>query len=331
MPQKSSLKVFNPVALVFSVMLSMLSTETAISSSKTVIDPELIQTAVETLASADKAGRAPGSSGSRRAAQWLAEQLDRLGIGLVRGERLQEFGPLKNVVGMIPGTSDETIVIGAHYDHLGVEADDVYFGADDNASGCAAVLAIAEALVSAQYAPKRNIVFAFFDGEEKGKLGSLHYLSIVDTPYMIKRYHPPVLMLNFDMVGRMRDQRLFVLGVSTAPYWRDVLEANNSAKLNLSQSALSGFNSDHLAFLAYGSPVLHFFTGYHNDYHRPSDTVEQINFDGLRDVAELGLRIVTDVDRRETSLRRHVNDSRPFSRLAAEKLDLTHRLEDNRK
>ena len=293
------------------------------------VSSEVIRQTVEHLSTDEMAGRFPSSEGSRQAAKWLAEQLDSLGLETVRNERIQAFGQMQNVLGMLPGSGEETLVIGAHYDHLGVHSNGVFNGADDNASGCAAVLAIAEALVRMNYQPKRNIVFAFFDGEEKGKKGSLHYLSIVDTPYMIERHEPPALMLNFDMVGRMRDRRVQVLGVKTAPYWSRWLRSAND--LDIQQTALSGFNSDHLAFLAYGSPVLHFFTGYHDDYHTIADESALINFDGIGRVANLGLSVLLKADAYAGALQSFVNSEKPFSVLAAEKLGLTHRLQHNRR
>ena len=173
--------------------------------------------------------------------------------------------------------------------------------------------------------PERDIVFAFFDGEERGKLGSLHYMSIVDTPYMIKRYEPPVLMLNFDMVGRVRENKVNVFGVKTSPLlsnWLDKGVTNTDLKLN--KKALSGFNSDHLAFQAYGSPVLHFFSGYHLDYHTPRDITETVNFEGVANIVKLGFQVASQAAYYPGALAQHVRPGHPFSILAAKKLDLTH-------
>ena len=188
---------------------------------------------------------------------------------------------------------DETIVIGAHYDHLGIRHGRIYFGADDNASGCAAVLEIARNFVRSGIQPMRNVLFAFFDGEEPGKYGSKVYMSAVDTPPWIATIDPPVFMLNFDMVGRSTDGYLEVSGTGTSPVLSGWVEQAHRQvpELNLDLLEMPNLHSDHVAFMAYGVPVIRFYTGGHRDYHRPSDVWQKINFPGLEKITALGFHI----------------------------------------
>jgi hypothetical protein len=219
----------------------------------------------------------------------------RLRVALVR-----EQGTTANVVGLLPGTDparrSEAVVVGAHYDHLGrgspfsldaSPADRVHPGADDNASGTAAVLGLAEAFARAGGA-RRTLVFVAFSGEEVGLLGSSHYVGRPAVP--IER---TVAMVNFDMVGRLRDDRLHVMGVDTGEGLRPLVE-QAAAGLGL-RLALRGDGvgpSDHTAFVNRERPALFFFTGTHEDYHRPSDTADRVSADGIRRAAVLAYRVV---------------------------------------
>jgi hypothetical protein len=218
----------------------------------------------------------------------------------VRVALVREQGPTANVVGRLPGTDptlrDEAVVIGAHYDHLGRgspfslapgHADEIHFGADDNGSGTAAVLGLAEAFARAG-AGRRSLVFAAFGGEELGLLGSSHYVR-----------HPPVplertaAMVNFDMVGRMQNRRLYVMGVDTGQGLRGLVEqAASGLPVDLSLRGDGIQPSDHTAFYTRERPVLFFFTGTHGDYHRPGDTWDRIEADGLRTVVAVAYRVV---------------------------------------
>jgi hypothetical protein len=184
------------------------------------------------------------------------------------------------------------IVIGAHYDHLGMGgsyslAPDVvapHVGADDNASGVAAVLEIARALNEVKDR-RRDVVFMGFSAEESGVLGSSHLVRNPPKGIDIKQLHA---MLNLDMVGRLRDNRLTVLGVKTAPEWEGLLTPIcSSARVSCALSGDGYGPSDQTSFYATGVPVLHFFTGPHTDYHKPSDTADRINAAGAAQVAQI--------------------------------------------
>jgi hypothetical protein len=196
-----------------------------------------------------------------------------------------------NVIGLLPGTdpgrASEALVVGAHYDHLGRAGGAVHPGADDNASGTALVLGLARALAAAGGTP-RTVVFALFGGEEAGLLGSAHYVRHPTVP--IDR---TIAMLNFDMVGRMRDRRLNVGGVQSGTGFRALLSASatgDDLKLVLHDSPFAA--SDHVSFYGAGAPVLFFSTDGHDDYHTPRDTADKIDAAGMAEVAALAARLV---------------------------------------
>lgn len=201
-----------------------------------------------------------------------------------------------NVLGVLPGSdparADEYVIIGAHYDHLGFGgggslAPDrfaVHNGADDNASGTAAVIEIARAMAQGPR-PARSVVFMAFTGEERGLWGSEHFASnpTVDL-------NGAVAMLNLDMVGRVVDDRVTVYGFASASEWDAIVDAANAAidrPLTIGKAPDAFGPSDHTSFAAREIPVLHFFSNTHPDYHRPSDDWPKINADGLDRIEEL--------------------------------------------
>lgn len=220
----------------------------------------------------------------------------------------RERGTAANVVGILPGTDeklrDETIVIGAHYDHLGRggegslapdQAGTIHPGADDNASGTAAVMGLARAF-AATGGTARTLVFVTFAGEEMGLLGSAHYVRHPALPL-----DRTVLMVNLDMVGRLRNDKLFVGGADSATGLRQTVDdAARGLGLTLQLRGDPFSPSDHTSFYAASRPVLFLFTGAHGDYHRPTDTWEKINAPGLATVATLAMRVVSAVAREAT-------------------------------
>jgi len=200
-----------------------------------------------------------------------------------------------NVVGVLPGTdpsvASEAIVLGAHWDHLGSSGGAVYHGADDNASGTAVVVGLARAFAAAGGA-RRTLVFALFGAEELGLIGSGHYVRHAAVPLA-----QTVAMLNFDMVGRMRDEKLTVGGVDTGDRLRAATEdAARAAGVKPDLRGTPYSASDHTRFYAAGTPVLFFHTGTHEDYHRPSDTADRLNVDGMARVAAIGAAVVATLD-----------------------------------
>jgi aminopeptidase YwaD len=195
-----------------------------------------------------------------------------------------------NVIGVLPGAdparADEAIVLGAHYDHLGVVGGAVHPGADDNASGTAVVVGLARAFAAA--GPRdRTLVFALFGAEEIGLVGSRHYVR--RPPVALAR---TVAMLNFDMVGRLGDGHLAVAGVESGRGLREVVaEAARGLAENPTLRDSPFGPSDHSRFYDAGTPVLFFHTGSHPDYHRPGDTADKLDTAGMARVAALGARI----------------------------------------
>lgn len=205
--------------------------------------------------------------------------------------------PTQNVVGVIRGSdpklAEEAIVIGAHYDHLGLgernslapsQAGKVHAGADDNASGTAALLELASALSKRRRDLRRSVVFLAFSGEELGLLGSAWYTKSPVWPLEIT-----AAMINLDMVGRPRDGKLYVGGVGTSPGFRAIVEAANRTGLQLAFQESGYGSSDHQSFYVKNVPVLFFFSGLHADYHKPSDTPEKIQSADLARVADLAM------------------------------------------
>ena len=203
----------------------------------------------------------------------------------------------RNVAAKIPGAdptlAEQVVIIGAHYDHLGFgdegslapDSRMVHNGADDNASGTAAMMEAAARMMAAPTPPSRTVLFLAFTGEEKGLWGSGHYVREPLLPL-----ENTVAMINLDMVGRLRDNTLTVYGTGTAEEWPDLLESLNARKTEpfVLSTIPDGFGpSDHSSFYGESVPVLQFFTNTHADYHRPQDEWHLINAPGLERVTTL--------------------------------------------
>lgn len=202
---------------------------------------------------------------------------------------------VKNVIGVLEGEgplADETVVVGAHYDHVGLGGpgsgslfkgtNEIHNGADDNASGTAAVLELARRFATAEKKPKRRMVFMTFTGEERGLLGSAYYVK--NPKFALEK---TVAMVNLDMVGRLKDDKLIIYGTGTADGFDSLVdELNKKYEFKITKDP-SGFGpSDHASFYARQIPVFHLFTGTHNDYHRPSDDSDKVNIEGMRRVTD---------------------------------------------
>jgi hypothetical protein len=252
-------------------------------------------------------GRLAGSAAERCAGDYIAARFRALGLrpAGADGTFFQDVplasvlnphavaGTGRNVVALLQGSdaalAQDVIVIGAHYDHLGMGGPSsrapgesaVHNGADDNASGVAALLHAASLLRDAR--PARSILFIAFTGEESGLLGSRHYLRNATVPVARMR-----AMINMDMVGRLGDAALIVNGVETAKEWRALLQpAADRLGLGLAMSGNGDGPSDHAAFYETGIPVVHFFTNTHAEYHMPGDDWSLIDAAGVETVARL--------------------------------------------
>ena len=216
--------------------------------------------------------------------------------------------PVRNVIGMLKGTDPElqaeTIIVGAHYDHLGRSSrfsmsqntgGQIHHGADDNASGTAAVIEMAKAAVEARKEFRRSVMFMAFAGEEHGLLGSSFYVNHPTTPL-----DKTIAMINLDMVGRAGD-RIMVDGVSSAPSIESDLaraESASSIKLRALRGGPGAGASDDATFLLRKIPSINFFSGFHSDYHRPTDTWEKIDAAGGAAVADLALALAHEIANR---------------------------------
>jgi hypothetical protein len=269
-------------------------------------------------------GRATGSPGADSAATYLARRFSEVGLQPAAGGWFQSFtigrdAPLlrtgkgglvgKNVIGILPGRDpvlrNQTVILGAHYDHLGLggfgsldpdSAGRVHNGADDNASGIAGLIQVAARLAASP--PARTVVFIAFSGEELGLLGSAHYVKEPIYPL-----DGTLAMINLDMVGRLRAGRLIVYGAKTAKEFPALLDSLNwYAGLDIKAQGDGYGPSDQSSFYAAKRPVLHLFTDLHEDYHRTTDDWPKINLDGLKRVADFALGLVTALANRRGPL-----------------------------
>ena len=279
-----------------------------------------IQDDVAFLASDELEGRQTGTEGEKKALKYISKRFEELGLS-AKGTNgyVQPFsfkpktnphdevkfdvngdGTItgNNVIGFFDNKAENTVIIGAHYDHLGYGGEGSLFrdtikavhnGADDNASGVALLLNLAKKLKDKN--TKNNYLFMAFSGEEMGLLGSNYF---VKNPTIdIKKVS---YMINMDMVGRMKkDSSLAVYGTGTSPIFKQVLKAhNNDFKLIQNESGVGP--SDHTSFYLADIPVLHFFTGQHSDYHRPSDDIETLNYEGMAKISNYIFDIISDLD-----------------------------------
>lgn len=259
-----------------------------------------LQRDAETLADDSLEGREAGAAGGRAAAKFLERELQALGLEPVAGGSYrQDFGrDYHNLIAVAPGSdpevADQAILIGAHFDHVGYgtrrnsfgPVGYVHNGADDNASGVAVLLEVAEALAAAGPRPRRTVLFALWDAEEKGLLGSKHWFRNPTWPV-----DSVVASINLDMVGRLTDSRLEVYGWRASPGFRRLAVESNLDGLSVAFPWRLENDSDHYTFLQHGVPTVMLHTGLHDDYHRPSDDVDKLNIDGMAEVARLAVRL----------------------------------------
>lgn len=284
-----------------------------------IVSDENLQTYIKYLASDELEGRLTGSKGEKLAGNFIASKLKSFGLKPefqsfkydvllnphdANGKK--EKGSGRNVVAYLDNGADKTIILGAHYDHLGRNEHhhstkmnsegEIHHGADDNASGTAALLELARMYSQNKKAEKVNYVFAFFSGEEDGLIGSKH---MAET---IKEKYPNVItMINMDMLGRLNEKKDMVVGgVGTSPVFSEVVRRNTPAGFQVMQDSSGVGPSDHTSFYLKDIPVLFFFTGVHEDYHKPSDTEDKINYYGLRFVTDYVFHVANDLSEKNS-------------------------------
>jgi len=271
------------------------------------VSEQNLKKTVSHLASDQLKGRLTGSEGERKASEFISKEFKSLKLKPRNGKNyFQDFtydlklNPheessaviinSRNVIGYLDNKASKTIIIGAHYDHLGLNEHhnstlmnsdgQIHNGADDNASGVSAVLELARIFSQNKTKEKANYVFALFSGEEDGLMGSKKFAEEVKNQY------PNVIsMINLDMIGRLnKDKDLTVGGVGTSPVFGEMIKKYKPAGFNLAIDSAGVGPSDHTSFYLKDIPVLFLFTGTHSDYHKPTDDTERVNFTGLRNI-----------------------------------------------
>jgi Peptidase family M28/PDZ domain len=288
---------------------------------QTVISEANLRKDLSWLAADKRKGRGTGSKEELAAAQYLAKQFKKMGLQPKgdNGTWLHQFGFKKtvgphgteqagapqvysqNVAAYLDNGAPYTIVIGAHYDHLGLGYDhnslsptplgQIHNGADDNASGTAGLLELARYFSQNGQKERHNFLFLAFSGEELGLIGSKKY-----TDYPTIDLNTVSFMVNLDMIGRLNaEKRLLVGGVGTSPSFVPAI-GQVAADLVIRQDSAGVGPSDHTSFYLKNIPVLFCFSGQHMDYHRPSDDVDKINFAGQKAILEFVVRMVEHLD-----------------------------------
>jgi hypothetical protein len=269
------------------------------------ISADKLQQHVKYLASDDLEGREAGARGGHAAGNYVERRLAALGLrgSGTDGGYFQAFSPnFRNVLAALEGSDakgrGDVIVVGAHYDHIGRgqqgntrgQLGAIHPGADDNASGTSGLLELAHALTILAERPRRTVLFAFWDAEEKGMLGSNHWTA-----------HPTIalsrvrLLVNVDMIGRLRDERLLVFGTRSGVGLRRLVSTHNDSpalRLEFPWSMLP--NADHYPFFSHDIPFITLHTDLHDQYHKPSDKAELIQSAGMRRVVRLLFSLIYD-------------------------------------
>ena len=277
------------------------------------------------LASDELQGREAGFHGSRVTSEYIVSLLQWMGVSPLADSYFQLFDAyrkerqkkgrlevhpdsiaklkqevhqklsMRNVLGMIPGkNTKEYVIVGAHFDHLGIDpaldGDQIYNGADDNASGVSAVLQIARAFLASGQQPERNVIFAFWDGEEKGLLGSKYFVQTCPFLSQIKGY------LNFDMIGRnnkpQQPKQVVYFYTAAHPVFGDWLKEDiRKYGLQLEPDYRAWENpiggSDNGSFAKVGIPIIWYHTDGHPDYHQPSDHADRLNWDKIVEITKV--------------------------------------------
>ena len=277
---------------------------------------------VEYLAGDELQGRGPGSVGIEKAADFIAGQFKKAGLqpGSDDGSYFQTWeevvdengnkAPVKNVIGFIPGINEnmagESVVVCAHYDHLGLgwpgaykgNKGKIHYGADDNASGVAVMMELAN-LLGKSLKPQRTVVFTAFTSEENGLLGSKYYVK------KMKRFpvNKVIGALNLDTVGRLGENKLLVINSSSAREWKFVFMGTGYVTGVEAEMVTQDLDaSDQMSFINAGIPAVQFFSGAHSDYHRPTDTADKIDAAGLLKVTTFVREAILYLSEREEAL-----------------------------
>ena len=276
---------------------------------------------IQVLASDSLQGREVGTKGERMAAAYLVSRFKSIGLEpkgttnyiqsfFVKDAdnpheqaKMSSIDSIKgiegrNVIAFQDNPGDNLIIVGAHYDHLGyggfssLHRGDtaIHNGADDNASGVAAMLAIAQYFKNNP--PNSDLLYMAFSGEEKGLWGSNYFVKNPTVDLSNTNF-----MINMDMVGRLDTAKgIAIHGTGTAPVWSEIIDQSNTVGLKVIKKESGVGPSDHTSFYLQDIPVLHFFTGQHSDYHKPTDDADLINIDGIQKIVTLIENIISNLD-----------------------------------
>jgi hypothetical protein len=266
------------------------------------------------LASDSLAGRRTGEIGCEKAAKYISSEFKRIGLLPLGSSKSffqyyefsertfdstkKEKTKAANVIGFLPAANrtlkNEIVIIGAHYDHLGMGGRNaldtvqaIHYGADDNASGTAGLLDLAEYYSKNRKSLKRILLFISFSGEEEGLFGSINY-----TKNPLLPLEKTQAMINMDMIGRLKDSILIVEGMGSSPYWMQLMDSLKHKNFAMRYKPDGIGPSDHSSFYRKNIPVLFYFTGLHKDYHKATDTKEKINYKGEVQVLDLVKRSI---------------------------------------
>ncbi|NJN42148.1 MAG: M20/M25/M40 family metallo-hydrolase [Flammeovirgaceae bacterium] len=281
------------------------------------LDETKIRKHIKILASDSLQGRNTGSEGEKMAASYIQSEFKKMKL-VAKGDNksyLQSFpfksgmhgtgaeGTANNIIGFIDNKAANTIIIGAHYDHLGLGNDGssldanpqgkIHNGADDNASGTAGVIELARYFQNNKVKEKNNFLFICFSGEELGLFGSKYFTENPTIDLNAVTY-----MINMDMIGRLdpTTNSVAVSGTGTSPVWEPLLSKLSTDKLQIKTDSSGMGPSDHSSFYIKNIPALHFFTGSHTDYHKPSDDFEKINYSGEVEVLNLIVKVIEGLE-----------------------------------
>ena len=307
--------------------------EDAATVSEIVVSTVPLRASVEALAHDSMCGRPTGTAYERMAADYIAGAFERAGLlpaGTSGYLQAVSIGPLpretrastdlctyeagvasQNVVGALAGTGNlagQWVVVGAHYDHVGWREEDgltrVFNGADDNASGTAVLMEVGRLLAAwveahpEAAAARRSIMFHAYGAEEIGLFGSRQYAATPTVPG-----DSLYAMVNLDMIGRLRDRTLTVIGSGTSTAWTGLLETARPDGIEFLYSSQGIDRSDQWSFLStWNLPVVHLFTGLHSDYHTPADDPPLLNYGGMALVAQLTLGLLWDLATRPDAM-----------------------------
>ncbi len=315
------------------ILLTLLSIQVSCAQ----IKEENLRYHIRVLASDSLNGRGTGSEGEKMAKAYIESQFKKFKLEKKGTEGYAQSFPFKggvhgtgaegtanNIVGYIDNHAMHTIIFGAHYDHLGLGENGssldanpqgkIHNGADDNASGVAGLLELARYFESNKKKEKYNFLFIAFSGEELGLFGSKYFTEHPTIDLTKVNY-----MINMDMIGRLdpTTKSLAVSGTGTSPIWETELKTISKGTLTIKTDSAGVGPSDHTSFYLKNIPVLHFFTGSHSDYHKPSDDFDKINYTGEKEVLELIVRLVDKMDAQPklaflTTKNKSMNSARSF-------------------